>query len=74
MARFITSLTVNNFDALENWHNVRLLACIMLQSYTGITAAQKEKGMKMTWKKLWIDLYAILTINTIEEVIAEIDI
>jgi hypothetical protein len=64
------------FDAIKNWHSVRQLACIMLQliMHTQELICLKEiKGLKMTWKELWKNLNAFLTMCVVEEVIAEFE-
>jgi hypothetical protein len=66
----------NIFDALKNWHSVRQLGCMMLQ----MTIHTKEllrlkatKGVKMTWKELWENMNAFLTMCSVEKLIDEFE-
>jgi hypothetical protein len=63
----------NNFDALKNWHGIRQLACMMLQLITHtreLKQLKEMKGVKMTWKELWNNLNALLTMCSIDGIIA----
>jgi hypothetical protein len=65
-----------NFDALKNWHSVRQLGCMMLQLITHskeLMNLKKESGAKMTWKELWKNLNAFLTMCFIDEVITQFE-
>ena len=66
-----------NFDALKNWHSVRQLAAMMLQLIIHTRELQQlkaESEIKITWKELWKNLNAFLTMCLAEEVIAEFEI
>ena len=64
------------FNALKNWHTVRQLACMMLQLIMHtqeLMQLKAEKGAKMTWKELWKNLNAFLSMCSVEETIAEFE-
>jgi len=65
------------FDALKNWHSIRQLASMMLQLVIHARELQQLKAkseIKITWKELWKNLNAFLTMCLAEELIDEFEV
>jgi len=65
----------NNFNAIKNWHSIRQLAYMIgefIKHLPELLQLKKENA-KMTWKELWENLNALLTMCTVEEVMIEFE-
>jgi len=58
----------NNFQALKNWHHIRQLACIIseLVKYSRELQQLLKNNAKMTWKELWKNINAFLTMCSVD--------
>lgn len=58
----------NNFTAMKNWHSVRQLTCMVdeLVKHTTEMALLMKENEKLSWKKLYEDLNAFLSMLSVE--------
>lgn len=65
----------NNFNAIKNWHSARQMAAMVkgIVKHTAELQQLKEKDHKMTWKQLWEDLNAYLSMCQVQEAIKEFE-
>jgi len=59
----------NDFSAMKNWHSVRQLTCMIdeLVKHTTEMVQLMKENEKLTWKKLYQDLNAFLSMLSIED-------
>ena len=65
----------NDFNALKIWHSVRQLVYMMLEllTHTSDVLQMKDK-YKITWKELWKNLNAYLSMCSIDEMMEQFEI
>jgi hypothetical protein len=64
-----------NLSAIKNWHNARQLACMIeeLIKHTAELQQLKKENQQLTWKTLWENMNAYLTMLPVEEQMTEFE-
>jgi len=64
-----------SFKAIKNWHSVRQLNCMIMEliKHTSELQQMMKDDSKITWKELWKNLNAYLSMCQVDEVIVEFE-